>query len=296
MNQKSIKKLRSKANSFMASVVLILFVMATGWFADSVLDAEANLWESLKASLGGIADNPGRLGFPFILLVGSAAILYYLRRGLLPAQNLAKLERVPASRALVFTLSELHPSLDFDWSSDGAPLLVKTRNLDGGATEQLTYTLPETLEDAVVVSESNPLSRERVNWQQILKGLMPHRSTVKCICFVTSTKSHHGLEKVSRLTRYYLKQNVEIVTMEAPVNFEVIDEVYGALSGLIEKLEGAGYSDRKIMIDATGGNKVTSIATALATLTYKELKFQYVSEQGTPVAFNTTFANEPDLG
>jgi hypothetical protein len=320
MDRKRWRKLKQQTKAPMAGIVLVLFVMSTGWLADSVLDKDADLWQSLGHVF---SSSPARLILPVLLVLVFGVTLWNLRRGLFLAQNLAKLQSVPACRAVIFSLS------DFAWGKrleldNGRPVLIlgagdsvtgriaagegigsgsaAGAGIAGGyAPSAVTagerrLALPETLSAAVVAETSNPYSTERIGWQQILKGVLPHRGLVSKVVLIASHENRKDSALAVQWLSFYLGQVVRVECYPESTDFEDVSEVYFAMARIIENLKGEGFEEADIMIDATGGTKVASIAAALASLTYKDLKFQYVTKAGKVIAFNATFANEPELG
>jgi len=60
-------------------------------------------------------------------------------------------------------------------------------------------------------------------------------------------------------------------------NFENLHDLGNLLNNILNKHRKSGYQDRDIIIDCTGGYKVTNIAAALDALRLEELMFQYVA-------------------
>jgi len=65
----------------------------------------------------------------------------------------------------------------------------------------------------------------------------------------------------------------------AGLDFEDYDELAGVLSRLFRQLQDQGVPERSIMVDFTGGQKVTSVA-AVATTFDLDISAQYVQTGG----------------
>ncbi len=301
MDHKRKRQLKRTARAYGTSVVLVLFVMSTGWLADSILDKEADFLASLYHLM---THSPARLVLPAVLVIVFGHVLWFLRRGLMPAQNLALLQPIPRCRAILFSLSDLARGKRLDFV-DGKPVLFLPGATGSGTAQPGTaeprasgercVPLPVTLSEATRSDNANPYSSERISWQQVLKGIKPHLGRVSRIVLIASHENRQLSELALRWLAFYLGDSVQVECHPESANFEDVNDLYFALSSVVERLQSESFRESDIMIDATGGTKVASIAAALATLTYKNLKFQYVTNTDKVIAFNATFANEPDL-
>jgi len=60
------------------------------------------------------------------------------------------------------------------------------------------------------------------------------------------------------------------------VDFEDIEALQTRFDHWIEHFRAQGIAEPDIILDATGGQKTTSIAAALTTLRWNRIEFQYV--------------------
>jgi hypothetical protein len=140
-------------------------------------------------------------------------------------------------------------------------------------------------------------------WQQILRAIEPHRASLERIWLVGSMHSD-GSQVELPLCRDWLQSyglRAEIRMDETKdlqgnlgVEFEDYDNLLERLELLIrqEKELSGSEDDRRIAIDATGGQKTTSIAAAAATLNSDAI-FQYVQTGGRKqvLVYNITYDN-----
>jgi hypothetical protein len=83
------------------------------------------------------------------------------------------------------------------------------------------------------------------------------------------------LETCRRLLQAYTRARID--TLSEPASFESFEELMGAVRGLLRDRLDAVPAEQ-VMIDVTGGMKVTSIVGATLTL-HRAARFQYVSTQ-----------------
>ena len=138
-------------------------------------------------------------------------------------------------------------------------------------------------------------------WQQMLRGLEPHLPRLERVWLIGSGGSDGSYHDLTRcrlwLERYGLTGRVQVddaVNFEGQhgVNFENFQELKQRLDDVIrrEKELAGTDADRRIVIDATGGQKTTSIAAAAATLN-SDVVFQYVqtNHPKKPVIYDITY-------
>ena len=118
------------------------------------------------------------------------------------------------------------------------------------------------------------------NWQQLLRGLTPHQSSLKYAYLIGSKDSERMkgsfgfLDYAETLIKKYCP-SVRIFKAEAPVNFEDLKELTKFIYGSVHQIKELKISEEDIIIDVTGGQKTTSIAGAVVTLN-SQVTFQYV--------------------
>uniref|UniRef100_A0A7V4TZV3 Uncharacterized protein n=1 Tax=Candidatus Caldatribacterium saccharofermentans TaxID=1454753 RepID=A0A7V4TZV3_9BACT len=125
------------------------------------------------------------------------------------------------------------------------------------------------------------LEKLRWNWQQLMRGILPHVGTLRVVYLLGSDGSGSGsfryLDDAEGLIKQYLPE-VSVRRFGRPVDFE------GDFEGLVDCLNQCVQEiqweyrihEKDIVIDVTGGQKTASIAGAMVTLNTR-VTFQYVS-------------------
>jgi hypothetical protein len=152
---------------------------------------------------------------------------------------------------------------------------------------------------------SHPGDRSHWRWEQPLRGIWHHlkdRRPLRSITLVCSAKSIVQAHWFGMLVRKYPSNNVglwvlckrgngwdrvhcpvgdePILTQTQGLDFERFDELSGALQWYVAeltrfRLRHKPIAERQIMIDFTGGQKVTSVVAASVTFN-RRVKAQYV--------------------
>jgi hypothetical protein len=119
------------------------------------------------------------------------------------------------------------------------------------------------------------------NWQQLLRGIIPHQSSLKYPYLIGSKdsgrmKGSFGfLDNAETLIKKYCPYVKKIFKAEVPVNFEDLKELTKIIYTAVQELKELKIDEEDIIIDVTGGQKTTSIAGAVVTLN-SQVTFQYV--------------------
>jgi hypothetical protein len=248
----------------LVGIIALLSTIVTGsWVADG-LKGEALFSEwfpilrewKLLAILGALT-----------LFIISLIWLYNYRKIFLAVRTLEQLHTCKPHACLIMLLStpNIVPSA-FSW-----PIEIKDRN--GNKAALIGMSLEE---DIGALNNVNYW-----NWQQLLREIEPHQSSLKYAYFIGSKdsgkmKGSFGfLDNAKSLIQRYCS-SVKVFIAETSVNFEDLKEltkvIYRAVRQLLEELE---MSEEDIIIDVTGGQKTTSIAGAVVTLN-SQVSFQYV--------------------
>ncbi|MDB4948546.1 MAG: hypothetical protein JWM27_1195 [Gemmatimonadetes bacterium] len=117
----------------------------------------------------------------------------------------------------------------------------------------------------------------RWRWQQLLRGLAPHRSKVSHLYLIGSKGdpgSFDALDDAKSLILHYARDADVHKHLEA-VDFEDLNALTIAIRTGVRAHMKAGLALSDIMIDVTGGPKTASIAGAIFTLN-SNVTFQYV--------------------
>ena len=260
------------------SLFVLMMAVGGGWLGDALGElfgrAVTGLiepWRIAKAVAGA--------GLFFL----GAWCLYRNRREYLPAQILACSPGAPPARVLVLFVSPAN----FELEEGGHTLVMRN-----GARQRLHGDLEQDCQPGGVAW----------NWQPLLCALQPHLPRLKSIRLIGSASaqgrqgSHAELQACARLLGRYLPAGVTVESHSQPVDFEDMDALIDTLQRVRDSAEEQGYRDRDIMIDCTGGQKTTSIASALFTTRHPRMQFQYVSTRNLQViSFNVVNEREGDL-
>ncbi|MBU0501413.1 MAG: hypothetical protein KJ558_13490 [Gammaproteobacteria bacterium] len=263
-------------NVLTLSLPVLLMVFGGGTVSDSVysvLTGEKALGTMAMAILVGLASY-------FI----AAGWIYWIRKSYLPVRTLGRIHHILPRKGLVAFVSPRN----FDLNG----LHISSRGLSSTLAGNLAQDVLATQVDG------KPLVW---NWQQLLRAVQPHATTLQEIHLIGSADdngSHGQLGECAEFLRVYLEDGCRILPCSTSVDFEDIDALADVLHRILKKIK-AGRSDYKeIMIDATGGMKTTSIAAAMVTLNNPSLHFQYVptfGRTGQPIAFNVVAESQPEI-
>lgn len=268
------------------AIFLVMPVLA-GWIGDISKDYFNG--ESLKAA--DVALFLGGLTFMLVLV----AWLVAQGRALLPAKVIAQNPSFAQRRVVIALLSPCEglSRSGQDWTitpKNGTPV-----SLAGKTLEQLV---------------DKNASINGLTWQQTLRAAHYHQTRLERLVLVGSLGSGGSgtkkqLDQAQEFFSTWFPGKVHVYGKPATPNddydsrwqadFEDLGGLNRLLDNLLEELhrDTAGYSDRDIIIDSTGGYKVTSIAAALATLHRADLMFQYVGtgpHAGRVTGFNVSNA------
>lgn len=233
----------------------MLTILSAGWAADAIKGDV----------LFGLEDKKVYVAVLVTLLFFIAFLWLYLKRlDFLSVRTLLQEEVVP-HKAIVILLSPSEPRLPVKIVDGFKFMYDKTLKVD------------LTGESRNIEEDIDKLNKIRWNWQQILRGLVPHMSSLEHVYLVGSkgdTGSFKDLNKAKAFIGKYLN-NIKIIKHDRAVDFENFDMLVKALEKAILLLKKHDLSERDIVIDVTGGHKTTSIAGAMITIN-SVVTFQYV--------------------
>lgn len=194
-----------------------------------------------------------------------------------------------------------------------------------GANREVILPGRNIQEDIKLLNHFRPPNN--CNWQQILRAIAPHVSSLKSVWIIGSSGDWDGKsdseivdvvpplsagsfvfrELAAKLIAPYLSNAGAAIYLCAPHNqeplmFQNYDHVRQAITSAIEEIEHTfphGGHQHNILVDTTGGQKLISIAGA--SITYKRrVMFQYVdtdTTQGCPVhLYDVEFESKPETG
>ena len=239
--------------------LLILSILTGSWVADGLKGESLFIeWfpvlEEWKLLITGII---------FVLFIFSVLGLYHYRKEFLGFRTLEQVQTKPHTcLILLFSYPNIVPQ------SFSFPLKIKDRH--GNEVE----LQGESLEDDI-----NALNKINYwNWQQILRGLRPHKTLLKYVYLIGSSgekSSYKYIDDVEKLIKQYVK-DITVLKAKKAVDFEDLEKLIEIISKAIRELkEKYGLEDRDIIVDVTGGQKTTSIAGAVVTFN-SNITFQYV--------------------
>lgn len=247
-------------------LALVVIPILVAWTADI-----------LREWMGDWRDDAGVLAAALVALVLCVVILAEFAERYLPARVLAPLTDFPPRRVLLTTLSRCDNLVCRDGS-------FNVTDKDGAS-----HALSGDLDQDTAPGAKLP----QWTWQQTLRGARANRPKLERIVLAGSQDGSGTPEQIG-LCRQFLGHyfpNAIVEPTSRPARFDDIEDVLEMLRNAIRRLNEAGYKDRDIIIDCTGGSKPASIAAALVTLDHPDLMFQYVGSNdkaGRVQAFNVT--------
>jgi hypothetical protein len=259
--------------------IAVLFVSSVGWLADSILDPTADLLESLGdlATKGGFS----RLFLPALLVIVFGTMLYLTRKAFIPVQNLAPVVIQPKQGFVLF-LSPLNKPFSVN---EGGIYVVGEQNaavpLSGNSTQDARANL------------------SGLNWQQLVRAIEEHTSTLESICLICSAESEKQFELAAAFLKHYLPRQ-QLRTRKSVCDFWNVEQMYREINIYIKAEKKHGIKEDDIIVDVTGGYKTSSIAGAMATLAHPGLMFQYVSsgsrhDDFKTIGYNAVNQSDPDF-
>ncbi|MEI7844090.1 MAG: hypothetical protein WCI39_13785 [Gallionellaceae bacterium] len=262
--------MKEKSGIIMVLSGLVLLPIMSGWIGD--IARELFNGERISPIDGGL--------FGIALLVAVLIVLFaygYSKR-LLPPRLISENSN-PDHRAVLIAMLSENRGIKLDEKED----LV----FDDGTQ------LPETLNAAI--SSKLP----SFTWQQVLRAAQKHQPELEVIYLIASKNGSGTPESLKIAEKFFTKYFPGKVKIHGYVNghsnlgcfpnFNLLEDVRLALGNVLRDAKKANYSDKRIMIDCTGGMKTTSIAAAFVTLDRPDLQFQYMgtgADTGSVLAYN----------
>ncbi|MBU0567264.1 hypothetical protein KJ693_06480 [bacterium] len=256
---KWIKK-EIKSVHWLALFLVVVAILAGEWAGGSLQALIARLF-SLSEWL--------ELLISIFILLACLIVLYRIRYAFMPFRTLSSHPCEP-HKGLIILLST--SNIPVAISKDSFPLVIK--NWKKEEAELKGDSLEKDIESLDAFDK-----KARWNWQQLLRGLTPHKEDLQTVYLIGSKDgqipgSWHDLDNVENLIKRYFSE-AEIKKLDSPVDFEDFDEIMTAVIKAISWTKEKGISDKDIVVDITGGQKTASIAGAVVTMN-KKVTFQYV--------------------
>jgi CRISPR-associated protein (Cas_Cas02710) len=211
---------------------------------------------------------------PWLAAAGSFVVCLLSFAALFDARRKARVVRsfqprtLRPRQGLIFFLSRSTARLDVEDDR----LIVHVKGGDGTAVDV-------SLEGPSPGDALRALKEAKVywNWQPLLRTLERHQDALRRVVLIGSAGpegSYGALRAADCLVRTCLPEVVVHAVGEA-VDFEDVDELLRCIGDAVRYFLDHGVEEREILVDATGGQKTTSIAAAVFTLN-TAVNFQYV--------------------
>lgn len=248
-------------NPLTIAIFTLLVMVGGGWVGD-MIKGDCLTFGSARSCDKGMLDGWGILISLAVFGLGAGGLVsatkHYLPIRQLRAQSLGR-----GRKAIIISISTL--TKDVELAADGS-CVRKTGGVEVAVSGDIRRDI-ERLE---------PL---KCNTQQFLRALAPHvEADVRHVVLLGSSGEEGSARlrpQYAALLRRYLP-NARIDIDSVPVDLENLYATQNLIIEVSNELMKAGLLEKDIMIDVTVGNKMASIAAALATLHRPDLQFQYV--------------------
>lgn len=267
--------MKEKYGILLTLLALVVLPIGAGWVGD-IIRAHLNGEELGSADIGLIIS--GLIAISIIVFL----VTNYSKR-LLPPRTISRNPQPEPRKVLIALLSE-NRGLTENEAGELMQMDVQGNELK----------LPIELE--AVIDKNGVFS---FNWQQTLRAAHYHREVLERIYLIASRDGSGQLDELQlaeKIFAFYFPGKTIIYGYQDDTSddrcfpdFNELDPVRYALGNVLRLANKAGYSDKQIMIDCTGGMKTTSIAAAIVTLDRPDLQFQYMGtgkQTGYPLAYN----------
>ena len=291
MLNKRIKLIWLKFCELLPWIVAACTVLSANWAADAFMGT-FSVWSS-----GTIGSFSLTRTIYIVLFTFFAICFYYQRHAFFkPRTRYLKDEPVEQRKHIVLFLS---------------PLKSETKHYNG---VPIGLELSYTLNNDICLMEQHKESNPYWPWEMPLRAIREHLPMLKTVTIICSDKSIIEVNQFLDICKkyaefsdcsYYLlipgqRQLISAQTVVACYklgwDFESFNELSDAMWLLCKNFRKQGYAEKDIMIDFTGGQKVTSVVAAAITFNRK-IKAQYVqtSDPWKVLSFDVIHAS-PDTG
>ena len=259
---------------WIALVLGVSFVLLGAWTADAFKGATPFLdWLSPEARNLNPLTKLSIAIVLVVLLAGNTYWLYRVREVLrLPPRVLEEKKKGKHRKVLVIGLS-LPPKTVRGFDLGGGKAIVLYKDAPGDLLP--IHSLDGAMADM-----------RRHNWQQSLRAVDYHAKTMLELLIVVPSSGNEGSGHFTdQLKQWMLHYQTAAawkpfkIEICPAVNFEGLKDLQDAYTSAIRLAEKNGFKESDVVIDVTGGQKTTSIAAAMVTLT-SEADFQYVQTEG----------------
>ncbi|MEZ5847268.1 MAG: CRISPR-associated protein Csx16 [Geminicoccaceae bacterium] len=229
----------------------------------------------------------GRAALLFGASAGAAGLVYRWRHRVI-SSVIRRSERVRRARVSIQGLSDL--------AGEGRRLhetnRAKLKQARAIALDRLS--LSEDQQRAAGLDETERSALEAVKnfrWQQNIRALAPHLGKLEHVVVITSERSDTEFDDFAAFVRGQCARAGHAVhvhrAVRAGVDYEDYETLSSAIREAIRLARRLGADEREIVIDATAGQKIFSIAAAIATVN-RNLVFTYVNNKGVVRAFDAS--------
>lgn len=264
-----------------ALVAAAAFALTTAWTADGVKGAAPFYdWQGLSAKDISAAQKIGWAAVLCALSFTSALLLYTTRSTWTPVRSLGRYVGKP-QKVLVICLST--PDLSHMGFDLGGGIKIDFHDKEISPAPSVAHFPVGNIKDDI--QSKSPVGDKRVNWQQSLRAIHFHASTLEHLVVVPSLSKPRepGSEDYDKpfrkLLAHYLAQpdwrSKFTVTIRPPVDYEDFEKLHTAFIDVIKFAKDKNFTESDIVFDITAGQKVASVAAAIVTLTTRA-DFQYV--------------------
>lgn len=263
-----MQRLKEIARRLAVFCLGLVFMVTSGWVGDGLKgECLFSLWMGECEGTYASTQILCRVLLSLIACFGSALLAYYLAKEWWPVRHIAQTRSVRAHKVLIMPISLYNPLP----VQNGQQWTVAHGNTHIPLTGNLKTDIQAFTDQGF-----------RWNGQQFLRGLEPHisaNSLAHVVLIGSSGKfpSHEGLAAARALVGLYSRAEVHL--HPAAVDFEDIEKLQQAFDEWIKHFRDAGIPEKEIILDTTGGQKTTSIASALTTLRWAQVEFQYVESR-----------------
>lgn len=276
-----LSKLTNTERKILTALFSLVIVVTSGWVGDGLKgDCLFLPWWACETGYSALLWRPLAAAVLFCLSVYG---LYQTAKGLLPIRHLEPMPNVRGRKVLIAALSPFGANVQQSNNQWQVIERVK-KSANENATQPKSVKLTGDLDYDI-----SAFTKAKWRWpgQQFLRAIRPHVQTgeLKHLVLIGSPGqygSFDSLDAAKQLANIYAK-TATVHLHSAPIHFEDIEALQQTFDWWISDFLDKGIAEKDIILDATGGQKTTSIAAALTTLRLERVEFQYVqTEPATP--------------
>ena len=277
------------------SIPLLMTALGNAWIS-SVIPIEKICLIGVNCQLDISLISMVNLIFTLALFFTGSFLLIEIGKSYIPVKMLEMRKEIRKSEGLIWLLSTPNPGFELRYKN------YSIINNIGGGDSKVIHLSGQLDEDILILDNKKEKPSRPHNFSQLLKSIKFHKETLKHVVLINSTSqsntskgSEAHVDSAIAFLKIYLDPNVCTFRKVKPVDFESFSGLYETLDMEINYLiDNYQMNEDRIMIDITGGQKVSSIAAAMATLHRPKLEFQYIGTDGLPVQYNVVSHSNPN--